>query len=49
MQAKKGRGMKLRGRLFSNTTYFKCIKNHVRFAEQVGVFATGCQFQRESG
>jgi hypothetical protein len=25
MQVEKGRGMNLRGKLFSNTTYFKCI------------------------
>jgi hypothetical protein len=29
MQAKKGRGINLKGRLFSNTTYFKCIINRV--------------------
>jgi len=33
MQAEKGRGMNLRGRLFSNTTYFKCIRNRVAPAQ----------------
>jgi hypothetical protein len=29
MQVEKGRSKNFRGRLFSNTIYFKCIKNHV--------------------
>jgi len=33
MQAKKGRGMNLKGRLFSNTTYFKCIINCITPAQ----------------